>query len=365
MGGSVRYNNPNDLTGFAMLFSRQFNTVTLMTWCRALRFGLDAGLSPVKLFKQQAKSGPAEGREVAQDIAAQLARGESVADAARRHRPRFPALFLELVEVGEQAGRLGETFRELEAYFEASNSAARAFRAAMIWPAFTYCGAVLIVAFMLMVLGALASPGTKPFDPLGLGLLGVSGALIFLAIVGTITAVVVTLVLFLKNHPSTREKFIAFGFRLPGVAPCVRAFALYRFSVATAMTHEAGMPVDRSLRSAFRATANARYLAAEEKAVKVVKSGRTVSKALAASGRELFPEEYLDAVGIGEVTGNVSEVMNRQAEVYREDALRKMTGLTKIASGAVYALVGLLIIVVIIRMVMSIGGVYSDAMKGI
>lgn len=348
-----------------MLFSRQFGTVTLMAWCRALRFGLDAGLSPVKLFKQQAKSGPAEGREVAKDIAAHLAEGESVGDAVRRHRTRFPDMFIELVEVGEQAGRLGETFRELETYFEASHSAARQFRAAMIWPAFTYCGAVLIIAFMLLVLGALAKPGDKPFDPLGLGLLGVSGAITFLLIVGGVTAVVLFLVLLLKNHPSTRTKFVAFGFRLPGVAPCVRAFALYRFSVATAMTHEAGMPVDRSLRSAFRATANARYLAAEEKAVKVVKSGRTMSKALAASGRELFPEEYLDAVGIGEVTGNVSEVMNRQADVYREDALAKMKGLTKVASGAVYALVGLLVIVVIIRMVMGIGGVYSDAMRGI
>ena len=348
-----------------MLFSRQFSTVTLMTWCRALRFGLDAGLSPVKLFKQQAKSGPAEGREVAKDIAERLAKGDSIADATRRHRPRFPVLFLELVEVGEQAGRLGETFRELETYFEASASAARQFRAAMIWPAFTYVGAVLIIAMMLLVLGTLAAPGTKPFDPLGLGLLGVEGALIFLAIVGTITAVVVFLVLLLKNHPSTREKFIAFGFRLPGVAPCVRAFALYRFSVATAMTHEAGMPADRMLSSAFRATANARYLAVEEKAVKVVKGGRKVSKALAGCGRQLFPEEYLDAVGIGEVTGNVSEVMNQQAEVYREEALRQMKGLTKVASGAVYALVGLLIIVVILRMVMSIGGVYSDAMKGL
>lgn len=348
-----------------MLFSRQFGTVTLMTWCRTLRLGLDAGLSPGKLFKQQAKSGPTEGRETAADIAARLGKGESVADALRHHRTRFPEMFLELVDVGERAGRLADTFRELETYFDAAHAAARQFRTAMIWPAFTYCGAVLIIAFMLLVLGTLATPGTKPFDPLGLGLLGVSGAITFVLIVGALTAAVLFVVLLLKNHPSTRDKFTAFGMRLPGVVPCVRAFALYRFSVATAMTHEAGMPADRSLRSAFRATANARYLAAEPKAVKVVSGGRTVSKALAGCGRDLFPEEYLDAVGIGEVTGNVTEVMNRQADVYREEALRMLKGLTRFASGAVYAVVGLLVIVVIIRMVMSIGGVYSDAMRGL
>lgn len=348
-----------------MLFSRQFGTVTLMTWCRTLRLGLDAGLSPVKLFKQAAKSGPAEGREVAADIAAKLGKGDSVTDALRHHRARFPEMLIELVDAGEQAGRLPDVFRELETYFEAAHAAARQFRAAMIWPAFTYIGSVFVVAGMLLVLGMLAPSGTTPFDPLGLGLLGPSGAITFLLVMGGFTAAVVFLVLLLKNHPSTKAKFAAFGFRLPGVVPCVRAFALYRFSVASAMTHEAGMSADRSLRSAFRATANARYLAAEPKAVKVVKGGRPVSRALAGCGRELFPEEYLDAVGIGEVTGNVTEQMNRQADVYREEALRKMKGLTKFASGAVYALVALLVIVVILRIVMSIGGVYGDAMKGL
>jgi type IV pilus assembly protein PilC len=348
-----------------MLFTREFGTVTLMTWSRTLRLGLDAGLSPVKLFKQQAKSGPAEAREVADDVAGNLAKGESVADALRRHRTRFPEMFLELVEVGEQAGRLPDVFRELETYFEATHSAARQFRSAMIWPALNYVGAILIVALMLLILGVMAKPGEKPFDPLGLGLLGPTGALIFLTVAAAFTAVLVLVVLYLKNHPSTRARFAAFGLKLPGVAPCVRAFALYRFSVATAMTHEAGMRADRCLGSAFRATTNAKYLAQMDKAVGVVKKGRPMGKALAACGRDLFPEEYLDAVGIGEVTGNVSEVMGQQAEVYREDALRKMKGLTRFAGGAVYALVGLLMIVVILRIVMSIGGVYSDAMKGL
>ena len=39
--------------------------------------------------------------------------------------------------------------------------------------------------------------------------------------------------------------------------------------------------------------------------------------------------------------------------------------LTMIAGGSVYAMVGLLIIVVIIRIVMSIVAVYDDAAKGL
>src|SRR4051794_27824044 len=48
-----------------MLFSSRLSIQTLLTWCRAMRHGLHAGLSPVRVFRHQAKSGPAAGRALA------------------------------------------------------------------------------------------------------------------------------------------------------------------------------------------------------------------------------------------------------------------------------------------------------------
>ena len=65
------------------------------------------------------------------------------------------------------------------------------------------------------------------------------------------------------------------------------------------------------------------------------------------------------------ITGSLAEVMAKRSEQYRDAAGRKLKWLTMLAGGSVYAMVGLMIIVVIIRMVMSIGAVYDDALKGV
>src|SRR4051812_24161302 len=107
----------------------------LVMWCRTLHHSLGAGLSPVRVFKQQAKSGPRPLRDVAEDVAAKLGAGESLEDAFAPYKTRFPPLFLELVAVGEQTGRLGDTFRELELYYESTLSIQRNFRSQMAYPA--------------------------------------------------------------------------------------------------------------------------------------------------------------------------------------------------------------------------------------
>ena len=105
------------------LFSPRLPLSTIVSWCRALRHGIGIGLSPVKIFKQQAKSGPPTARALATKIAERLAQGSSLENAMKPDRSKFPPLMIELVAVGEKTGRLTETFEELEHYFEQSVSA--------------------------------------------------------------------------------------------------------------------------------------------------------------------------------------------------------------------------------------------------
>ena len=131
-----------------------------------MRHGLDAGLSPVRVFRHQSASGPRDGRALAATLADRLAAGESLEDALAPDRSRFPLLFVELIAVGEQTGRLAETFRALESYFDTVRSARRDFGKAMIWSAIMGVAAVLTVALMLLVLGLIAPAGGQAFDPL-------------------------------------------------------------------------------------------------------------------------------------------------------------------------------------------------------
>src|SRR5947207_11889973 len=147
----------------------------LVTWCRALRYSLSAGLDPVRIFKQQAKSGPRVLRKMADELAHQLADGSSLEDALEPHRDRFPPLFLELIAVGEQTGRLEDTFQQLEEYYQSLLSMQRNFRSAMVYPLLQYVASVLIISGLIFILGILGSK----MDPIGFGLTGTAGALAF------------------------------------------------------------------------------------------------------------------------------------------------------------------------------------------
>ena len=348
-----------------MLFSSQLPLGAVVQWCRALKHGVDIGLSPVKIFRQQAKSGPTAGRALAAAVAERVAGGESLADALRAHRVRFPTLFVELVAVGEETGRLTETFEVLEDYYVTAVSSRKQFLAALVWPLFMYGSAVGVIALMLLVLGMLAPPGGKAFDPLGLGLTGVRGATIWLAAAGAVSGAAGLTFLYVRESESLRAKVESAGLNVPGLADCFRAFALQRFAVTLHMAAEAGLKADRALKLSFRATANAAYTRAGETAAKKARKGEAIAPILTAAGHTLFPDEFLDSVHVGEESGRLAEVMARQAAAYRDEAVRRTKFLTSLAGGLVYAAVGLMVIVIIGRMVMSIAGIYDDALRGI
>jgi len=332
----------------------------LVAWCRALRHGLDVGISPVRVFRQQAKSGPVSLRPVADRIADRLETGDSLEDALKPEAHRFPILFVEMVAVGEHAGRLPDVFAELEDYFETVRRTRKDFGRMLAWPLLQYVGAVLVITIMLLVLGMFGSP----LDPLGLGLTGTRGALTFLAVMTTFSAGVVGAVMAVAGNRDLRAKAEGFALTLPGVGGCFRAFAVNRFALAYYMTIEAGLRADRCLKLSLRATANQAFVREAEPAAKAARRGEEVTSILGGYGRRLFPADFINALQVGEETGRLAEVMRKQADYYRDEAKRQMRLLSNIVAGGVYLCIGILLVVMIFKIFMTAYiGPMNDAMK--
>lgn len=336
----------------------------LVQWCRALRHGLHAGLSPVKILRQQSKSGPPAARPLAGQLADRMKAGHSFADSLKDHRAKFPKLFVELVAVGEASGKQAEVFEELERYFEAQQDARRKFVQALIWPGISYVLAVLVVSIMATVLAVLApsggGSGGLSLNPFGLNRFGAAAGLIVACVGFGFGGAVAFLYLVGRDNDDLKRRVEAFGLKLPAVGGAFRAFALHRFSLALGMTHEAGMRADKAVFSSFQATSNAAYDRHAEPTAKVVRDGRKIAKALAGVGKPLFPDEFVDQVKIGEQSGQVTEVMHRAAEQYREEGVRQTKILAMVAGAVVYGMVAILIIALIFSIAMSIFGLYNN-----
>ena len=332
----------------------------LVMWCRTLKHSLGAGLDPLKIFKQMGKSGPRALRTTANEIHARLQKGDSLEDAFKPHQDRFPPLFVELIAVGEQSGRLEAVFHELESYYETTLRVQRDFRSHMAYPAIQFVAAVFIISGMIFVLGMLGSK----MDPLRLGLTGTTGAITFM--LGAFIPVLVMLYLFKLSANSVKWRCYLEGMCLmiPVWGPALKSFALHRFCIALGMCSEAALRAEKVLYYSFRATANSVFMRGMDHAIAVVKKGGEIQDALAASGAP-FPDEFREAIMVAEETGNMLEVTERLAKNYLEDGSRQLKQAAQYTSYAIYAGVALMIIFAIFSIATSIGGVYNDATKGL
>jgi type IV pilus assembly protein PilC len=339
-----------------MLGTRHYDGLAI--WCRAIRHGHAAGLTLIRVFEMQARNGPAMLRDKAERIIRRLESGDSLEESLTAEGPNLPELFVSLAAVGERSGRIPEVFGQLEEYYRLQGQMRREFRAQAAWPIIQFVGAVVVIALTIFLLGILAPAGEEPSAPIGFGLTGTFGAILFLAIVG---AFVIGVVLAIKLATKTVAKqagFEAWLLRVPVIGPCVQAAAMSRFCLSLQLTLDSSMSTPKALRLSLKATNNSAFEAQADGIAKRVKKGDELGKALGMN--PVFPIEFLAAITVGEESGQIPEVMAKQAEYYREETVRRMRTLTRMSAWGVYILVGIFIIVAIFR----IFSVYVAAVGG-
>ena len=212
----------------------------------------------------------------------------------------------------------------------------------MAYPAIQFIAAVLIIAALIFILDMLGSK----MDPLGLGLTGTSGAILFLVIAFGFVGALLFFFKLSANNVKWRARIEGSLLWVPAWGPAFLNFAMHRFCIALRMTHEAAMRAEKVLHYSFRATADRAFLRGEERAIAVAKKGAEINEAIAASGAP-FPEEFLHTVEVAEESGEMSEVMERVAKNHLEEARRQLKMAAQLTSWLIYGLVATLMIIAI------------------
>lgn len=314
-----------------------------MHLCRMLRVSLDAGLPIVAVFRKQGTSGPWVLRSIMERVANRLNSGDTLEQALEPENKQLPVLFIALVVAGEETGRLTDTLRELEDYYELQLSLRRTFQSYTIWPKIQLGLAIIVIAVFLLVLGLFKID----LDPLGLGT-GVSATLKWLLCVSVVGILVFVAYKGFTNQARFMTPIENTILVMPAVGPTLRGIILSRFCLGLKLTLGAGLPVKRSLKLAFDATASPAYRAAFDRCKDGLRRGESIHEILTKTG--VFPQDFLNAVETGEVSGNLPEVMEREARNLQEETTLRLKTLTLVASVVVYAIIATLIIIMIFRL---------------
>jgi type IV pilus assembly protein PilC len=348
------------------VFGSRIPLKTLAILCKSLATMLHSGVALLKTLEiASRKTGNGRCRQKLADVRAEVQQGTDIAQALRDQNGYFPELMTDMVSVGEQAGALPEVLDGLAAHYENIVRLRRMLIGMITFPALQLVAAILVVALVIFILGIVGQsqgPGTKPVDMLGLGLLGPSGAVKWLAMsFGSIFAVIGGY--YLIATVFRQQRFLdGVLMKIPVLGGCMRSFAIARFSWAFALTQQTGMPISRSLELSFRATGNGAFAGASHSVCDCVLNGSELSQAL--DEARLFPEEFLSLVQVAETSGTVPETLERLSPQFEEQARRSLTALAIMLGWLVWTVVGVFIIFIIFSVVMKYVGMINSAANG-
>ncbi len=338
---------------------------TTADWCRAIGSPLRAGLSVKEALALAAKQRDPALSEFSSALHLRLEAGDSLADAMERVHQRAPTLLRAMAQVGERTGRFPEALRDLENYYRFQLTLRREFISQMTYPVLQLLAAIGIVGLLIFIMGMLAPPqGGKRFDPLGFGLFGFSGAMIWFALTfGTIFAVG-GLVWTLRKRAATSQSMDGFLMRVPVLGPCLQALAMTRLCMAMGMTMDSSLSVKKSLPLAFEATDNGVYRPLAAPIVASIGKGGSGLADAFEPHRAWFPDEFMSVLHTGEESGTVPEDMTRLSRHFNETATLRMKMLNQAVGWGVWAAVATLIVFLIFRLFMSYAGILNSAANG-
>ncbi len=294
-----------------ILFSRQMHTLMRagVPIIRALNGLAETYQNPV--FK-----------EALADVVGNLESGRNLDGSLARHQLVFSSLFVSMVQVGENTGRLDEAFLQLAAYLEMEKETRDRIKAALRYPTIVIVAiSAALVIINLKVIPVFARVysgfGAKLPVPTRI-LIAISDftlawwpyllAILILSYAGT---------RFYVHTDEGRYRWDKLKLHLPVVGGIILRTTLARFSRAFSMASRSGVPLIQALTVVALAVDN-EYVGERVRAMRNgVERGESLTRTAATTG--LFTPLVLQMLAVGEETGAVDEMLEQVGDFYERE----------------------------------------------
>lgn len=314
--------------------------------CERVGVAFEVGLDPHRVFDREADNSRALYGRKMRAVADHVRKGNSLADAIKAQGNYFPPRFAEMIEAGERAGRLERVLERSAEYYQQLAEFRSIFMSSILWPLVQLFLGIAVVA-MLIYLPATLLPGVplEKQDLLGFGLVGASGLITFLSIVGAIAAAVFTLIVLIRNgYLAFIVDALAY---VPKFGKTIRVFAEARFVQTLALAIESGVDAGTAIDLSFRSAGTRMFNSKAAPSRDAINQGRDMHTVLAETG--LFQPETLEVVELGEASGRLAETLDKHFRHLKSQVKSSMATITYLASALIWMLIAAALIMIIFR----------------
>ncbi|EIO3979021.1 TPA: type II secretion system F family protein [Vibrio vulnificus] len=349
------------------LFAPAVPLEILVLFCRQLYSLTKAGVPLLRSMRGLVQNCENKQLKAAlEEVVAELTNGRSLSASMQLHSKVFSPLFVSMIHVGENTGRLDQALLQLANYYEQELETRKRIKTAMRYPTFVI--SFIVVAMFILnvkVIPQFASMFSRFGVDLPLPtriLIGMSE--FFVNYWMLLAGFIVGLIFGFKAWVATadgRERWDKWRLKLPVVGGVVNRAQLSRFSRTFALMLKAGVPLNQSLALSAEAMGN-RYL--ELKILKMkadIEAGSQVSVTSINSG--IFTPLVIQMISVGEETGRIDELLMEVADFYDREVDYDLKTLTARIEPILLVIVAGMVLVLALGIFLPMWGML-DVIKG-
>ena len=296
--------------------------------------------------------------------------GSSLADAMERRPQIFDTLFRAMVRSGESSGRLDDALERVAFQLEKMDALKRQIRSAMMYPAFIFTAAILIMlAVVIFIVPVFANafkeavadqPGESADLPtmtqITIGISNFVKDFWFIWVPGTIGGFIAFFQW--KKTDTGRAQWDRLKLKLPfHIGDIVRKVAVARWSRTFAGAVGSGVPLLQSIKLVGQTSGNAVVEQSMDDVYASVKAGGTLAHPIEES--EAFPPMVGHMMSVGEETGQLEQMLTKVADFYEAEVDSKVKALTSLLEPIMIVAVGGMVGFIVISMYLPLFSLYD------
>lgn len=351
---------------FELSFFERVKPKDVVILSRQISTLFDAQVSALKAFNMLATNTENKllGRKLTQ-VVDDLQAGVSISGALARHSDIFSDFYVNMVKVGEETGKLNQTFLHLADYLDRQYSLTSKTRNALIYPAFVIATFFVVMTLMFTIvipkLSSIIQDSGQAVPFYTKVVIGISNlfvnygflVLIFLILVGV-------WVWRLASTPKGKIYLDNIKLSTPAVGNLYKKLYLSRITDNLNTMLSSSVPIVRAIDITGQVVDSLVYKNLLVEVADGVKSGLALSAAFAKHGEQI-PGIMVQIIAVGEETGSLGSILKTLADFYQrevDDAVDTLVGLIEPIMIVVLGLgVGILLVSVLLPIYNMAGGI--------
>lgn len=292
------------------------------------------------------------------DIKRTVELGSSFTSALGNHNDIFPEIFINLIAVGEETGRLDESLSDIALHLQRMEDLKSAITRALMYPVFALVGTLGALLFWLIyVLPKMSAL----FTSMDVELPAITQNLILASnfsknywyIYILLPLFFYIILVLLSKKEATKYYIDSAKLKLPVIRLIVHNKLLALFAEQLRILMSAGVTIDRSLDIMINVIDNVVFKRALLDTREKIMLGSMVSDALK-DHRGLFPNMVMRMIAIGESTGDLNEQLNYLSEYFLDKLDDISNKLGKMIEPLVILVIGGMFMIIILGLLSPI-----------